>query len=170
MFECLQTGKQQQFELGKYIRQRYYQFIGSGYSQNKIYFRSSDTDRTLMSAQCNAAGMFPISEDEVWHKGLKWSPIPIHTIEFSKDFIFNDGYIDCPRYIKMYRDFINSPEFKYQIERHEDFINYLETNSGRALHDPLEFMYMIALLYDEQQRGLVYDFPLILNDFILIII
>lgn len=38
-----QSGKQMQYDLGKFLRRRYNRLIGPGYSPNKVYIRSSDT-------------------------------------------------------------------------------------------------------------------------------
>lgn len=46
----------QQFRLGKYFRKRYNQLLGDKYSPAKVYVRSTDFDRTLMSGQANLAG------------------------------------------------------------------------------------------------------------------
>ncbi|XP_055307347.1 prostatic acid phosphatase-like [Sitodiplosis mosellana] len=78
--------KRQQYELGKYLRARYQKLIGAHYSPKKVYIRSTDEDRNLQSAQCNAAGMFNPTGDEVWNK-LGWQPIPIHTVPLSVRFM-----------------------------------------------------------------------------------
>lgn len=46
----------QLYRLGKYLRKRYNKLIGDKYSPNKLYVRSTDYDRTLMSGQANLAG------------------------------------------------------------------------------------------------------------------
>ncbi len=54
----------------------------------QIHVRSTDVDRTLMSAQAMLAGLYyPPSEDQVWRAGLPWFPIPIHTEPIAQDFV-----------------------------------------------------------------------------------
>lgn len=54
---------------------------------------SSDTDRTLMSAELFLAGMFPPSEEEMWnHENLHWQPIPVHTVPSSCDNVSTCDY------------------------------------------------------------------------------
>uniref|UniRef100_A0A1I8H4M0 acid phosphatase n=2 Tax=Macrostomum lignano TaxID=282301 RepID=A0A1I8H4M0_9PLAT len=114
-------GKRNQFELGKFIRKRYGEFLGSSstavyggfyapfhtqhapfsagvdlaspvnckvgeaYNSSEHRVRSSDIDRTLMSAQACLAGLFPPTGDQVWQAGLSWQPIPVHTVASSAD-------------------------------------------------------------------------------------
>lgn len=108
-----------------------------------------------MSAQCNAAGMFPPSEDEVWNKDLYWQPIPVHTkIPFSEDYLLNT-YAICPRYDQLFSEFTESTEFKYEMKRNAELIEYLESNTGRPLPNFIEVIWLVALLQEEEEKGFV---------------
>lgn len=76
----LQTGKYQHYQLGKWLRQRYSSLLNETYSENEIYVRSTDVDRTLASALSNLAGLYPPIGDEIWNKDIAWQPIPVHSI------------------------------------------------------------------------------------------
>lgn len=102
-----------------------------------------------MSAQCNAAGMFPSENDQ------SSNLIPIHTVDYSEDYILNDLSIKCPRYERLLNEYQQSSDFKYRMSDHQNFIEYLERNSGRVLQTPTDVMYFITLLIDEQQHGLL---------------
>lgn len=83
---CFQIGKQQEYQLGIWFRKRYNSLITNGYRYDLLKVNSSDMDRTIMSAECFLAGFFPPNGDEVWSEnGLKWQPIPIHTIPAELD-------------------------------------------------------------------------------------
>ncbi len=79
------AGIEQQRRLGQYLRTRYGSLLSSNYTANEIIVRSTDFDRTLMSAQSNLIGLYPlynISSDKV-----PIQPIPIHTVPIDQDFV-----------------------------------------------------------------------------------
>jgi hypothetical protein len=79
------AGIEQEHRLGQYLRTRYGSIISPRFNPNEIYVRSTDKDRTLMSAQSNLIGVYPlfnITADKV-----PIQPVPIHTIPFADDFV-----------------------------------------------------------------------------------
>lgn len=53
--------------------------------------RSTDYDRTLMTAECVAAGLFPLSINKdnfmsQWPLGT-WQPVPIHSVAEKSDMV-----------------------------------------------------------------------------------
>ena len=62
---------QQAYLLGKFLRQRYTEelntgFVFTNYTRTQIYVRSTDVDRTIMTAQCLLAALFQPSDDQVF--------------------------------------------------------------------------------------------------------
>ncbi|KAM9343506.1 lysophosphatidic acid phosphatase type 6 [Pholidichthys leucotaenia] len=61
-------GKQQLYELGKKLRQRYVedsQFLSSSFNPAEVYVRSTNIVRTIDSAKCLVAGLFEQKQKEV---------------------------------------------------------------------------------------------------------
>ena len=69
-----------QYALGRWLRTRYKNLVGPEWIPDEVVARSTDIDRTLMSAACNlAAFYYPEHDDEKFEEGLSWIPTPIHT-------------------------------------------------------------------------------------------
>uniref|UniRef100_A0A1I7U8J9 Acid phosphatase n=1 Tax=Caenorhabditis tropicalis TaxID=1561998 RepID=A0A1I7U8J9_9PELO len=104
-------GMRQHMQLGQKLRDRYvngnpYQFLNKRYDQQEIFVRSTDKNRTLLSAFSNMVGMYGnIDNNNVarpnvdypdvvgWPTGFV--PIPIHTIPDAEDHLLSvDNY--CP--------------------------------------------------------------------------
>ncbi|KAJ4440008.1 hypothetical protein ANN_08139 [Periplaneta americana] len=79
------AGKQQQYELGQWLRKRYSKFLPEMYNREDIFVRSTDVDRTLMSAESNLAGLYPPRQWQKWSANISWQPIPIHTVPENMD-------------------------------------------------------------------------------------
>ncbi|CAH1788043.1 unnamed protein product, partial [Owenia fusiformis] len=76
-------GMKQQFNLGRYLRQRYVTeagFLNPRYKRNEVYVQSTDYDRTIMSATTNLAGLFPPAVQDKWDLDYGWQPIPVHIV------------------------------------------------------------------------------------------
>lgn len=74
-------GLAQEHELGKRLRTKYveqYGLLPQNYLNTSLYVRSTDTDRTLMSAQAVLMGLYPLGTGpSILPEG--YQPIPIHT-------------------------------------------------------------------------------------------
>ena len=53
----------------------------------QLSVRSTNYDRTLMSASSVLAGLFPPAGDQVWNKDMPWQPIPVHTVPKDEDWV-----------------------------------------------------------------------------------
>lgn len=78
--QLTQEGIEQLFLLGKWLRNKYGSFIDQEYNVSTFHMRSSDVDRSLMSAEAMMAGFFHQSNSSLSKYGLQWRPIPTHTV------------------------------------------------------------------------------------------
>jgi hypothetical protein len=119
--ELTELGMRQQFTLGKLLRKQYITsdppFLSARYSPKEIYIRSTDVNRTLVSAMSNLAGMYPAgepgydfpSDGRQWPS--HWTPIPVHTVPINEDHVGNI-FAPCPRAAELDEFIQNSKEFK----------------------------------------------------------
>ncbi|XP_031617002.1 lysosomal acid phosphatase-like [Contarinia nasturtii] len=149
-------GRRQQYELGEYLAKRYKNLIGeNGYHKNNIYVRSTDVDRTLMSAAHTLAGMFPPLGKQAWNKdlGRKWQAIPIHTVPEVDDYVLYT-IRPCPKYKTSYKAIFDTPEVEAVDREHAGLFKELTKFTG----NPITKMSQIHLLYQtleiEKSKGL----------------
>lgn len=115
----------QQYKLGQYFRRRYGDLIGQKYSPNKVYIHSTDTDRTIMSALANLAGLFPPTDNEIWNENIPWQPIPIRTGPLIKK---------CPQFNAIYEKNIQeTPEIQQIFTKYADDFLHWTRESGKNI-------------------------------------
>lgn len=139
-----------------YIRRRYKFFLEENInvlngkcSPEDIYVRSTDSDRTLMSAQCKLAGFCsPVSGLEIWKSGFNWQPFPIHTVQPKNDFILSNKAI-CQR-----RDFLVNKRSTELIQQNRSFVDYLQLKSGHDYMNRDRIMLLRDTLYIKKLKNL----------------
>ncbi|XP_059831359.1 lysosomal acid phosphatase [Hypanus sabinus] len=144
--QLTQTGMRQQYALGQYLRNRYHGFLNSTYDRYEIYIRSTDVDRTLMSAESNLAGLYPPQGHQVFRPDLKWQPIPVHTVPGKEDKVLAFPLDNCPRYTKLIAETEKQDEYKKMMRENKEFLDMLVNATGV----PREKMSLrtISLIYD----------------------
>ncbi|KAM5248161.1 lysosomal acid phosphatase isoform 3-T3 [Ctenodactylus gundi] len=83
--QLTKEGMLQHWELGRALRERYNGFLNASYHRQEVFVRSTDFDRTLMSAEANLAGLFPPGGTQLFNPNISWQPIPVHTVPVSED-------------------------------------------------------------------------------------
>lgn len=132
-------GQRAHYELGQRLRERYVEtgFLSSSYSAREIYIRSTDIDRTLMSAQSQMAGLFPPGSPNNYDVRVKFGkdalhenegglphlfqPVPIHTEARTDDMILLPG-ANCPRHVQLMVEKRGSDEFIEKMKQEADFL------------------------------------------------
>ncbi|KAJ1352919.1 hypothetical protein KIN20_009423 [Parelaphostrongylus tenuis] len=136
--ELTQMGMRQQYALGQVLRRRYIEisepFINHRYNSKQVYFRSTDVNRTLISAYANIAGMFTNGEagkdypaQEEWPTG--WTPVPVHTLPLQDDYVGNI-FAPCPRADQLDNQLRNSDEYQAIKKNNEEFLQFLSEKTG----------------------------------------
>ena len=82
--QLTQIGMKQGYEYGKYLRKRYSKVLSQRYDRKRVFVRSTDYDRTLMTAQSVLAGLYKPVRDQIWKDDLLWQPIPVSTKNYEK--------------------------------------------------------------------------------------
>lgn len=150
-----QTGKQQHFELGKWFRQRYNSLVSAKYNNTEMYVRSTDVDRTLMSAESNLAGFYPPTGKDVWNKNVPWQAIPVHTMPEKQDDVLA-AKKPCPVYDYELKKLYKSQEFKAIDKQNMALYKYLTMHAGKTVNSLQSVQNIYSCLHIET----LYNFTL----------
>lgn len=105
-----------------------------------------------MSSQCLAAGLYPPSDDEIWHNELNWQPVPVHSVPTNSDYILH-SFVKCPLADKLFKELMASDYVKSLTEKHKSLINYMESNCGESIKSLSDVYKTFDTLKIERQRG-----------------
>uniref|UniRef100_A0A2I3HRJ4 Lysosomal acid phosphatase n=1 Tax=Nomascus leucogenys TaxID=61853 RepID=A0A2I3HRJ4_NOMLE len=152
--QLTKEGMLQHWELGQALRQRYHGFLNTSYHRQEVYVRSTDFDRTLMSAEANLAGLFPPNGMQRFNPNISWQPIPVHTVPISEDRLLKFPLGPCPRYEQLQNETRQTPEYQNENSRNAQFLDMVANETG--LTDlTLETVWNVYdTLFCEQTHGL----------------
>lgn len=133
--ELSNTGKAQHYKLGQWLRGRYdEQFLPKRYSEKHIYVRSTDYDRTIDSASCNLAGLFPPTGDQFWNKAIRWQPIPVHNVPAEYDWLLGAYLPACPAYEQALAKVYASSNVQNVFQEYRSEIDFALASAGENLN------------------------------------
>ncbi|EFX74587.1 hypothetical protein DAPPUDRAFT_56978, partial [Daphnia pulex] len=153
--QLTKEGKERHFKLGQLNRERYGDFLSETYNPDEIYVRSTDVDRTLMSAECHLAGLFQPNDNQTWHPDLAWQPIPVHTIAKEQDLLLVLES-ECPRYDELLAQLNSSPDVRKRMDSNKEMLDYLAAKSGLNMTeiDDIEYLYDTLFIEDRFNKTL----------------
>uniref|UniRef100_A0A8V0ZX41 Lysosomal acid phosphatase n=1 Tax=Gallus gallus TaxID=9031 RepID=A0A8V0ZX41_CHICK len=128
--QLTQVGMRQQWELGQALRRRYHGFLSASYRRQEIFIRSTDYDRTLMSAEANLAGLYPPEEQQMFNPNISWQPIPVHTVPESGEMLLKFPLTPCPRYEQLQNETRNSAEYINKTRDNLQFLQMVANETG----------------------------------------
>uniref|UniRef100_A0A0R3RLP0 acid phosphatase n=1 Tax=Elaeophora elaphi TaxID=1147741 RepID=A0A0R3RLP0_9BILA len=137
-------GMAQMIKLGKIIYSRYsdlLNFLSPYYNASQIYVRSTDYNRTLLSAMANFIGFYnnPFLKERIgidfpniteWPRGL--ITVPVHTVPDETDYIGNPD-ANCPRQKWLLKIMQRTPEWKSLAENYTEVLKQLEAICDESL-------------------------------------
>ncbi|KAK6037059.1 hypothetical protein COOONC_25436 [Cooperia oncophora] len=129
-------------------------FMEKRYNPKQVYIRSTDVNRTLISAYSNIAGMFAGGEagkdfpnETDWPTG--WTPVPVHTLPGDEDHAGN-VFAPCPRADQLDEELRNSKEYK-QIEEDNKAKDYSLKCNGHRTSSFINDVHHIETIYNMSQ-------------------
>jgi len=147
-------GMKRHFQLGQWLRQRYDGFLSSEYSREETVIRSTDTDRTLMSALSNLAGLYPpVSPEQIWNPSLAWQPIPVHTVPQEEDYLLS-SHADCPRFTQLQEEIEKGDWMKGIYQENQQLFEFISNKSGSHITDIVKLDYVYDCLLIESDNNL----------------
>lgn len=122
-----QIGKQQHYELGILLRKHFDRLSGEK-AQYAIRVFSSDTSRTIESAESNVAGFFSVDEN-----GQQLSnSIKIERISRREDTMLL-AKKPCPKYYEALKKYKRTAEYKELFEIFKITFHQMNKSSGRVI-------------------------------------
>ena len=129
-------GMQQQYALGEFIKQRYIpNYLSSAYKRVECSIRSSDIDRTIMSALAQLSAIFPPTGEQVWNSSLLWQPIPVFALTGESSNILRSYSAKCPALTESNLQFTKGKQYKDASLQYKDLFKNISdaTNSSVSL-------------------------------------
>ncbi|KAL8169611.1 UNVERIFIED_CONTAM: mitochondrial acyl carrier protein [Gekko kuhli] len=125
-----QEGMRQHWDLGQALRRRYDGFLNASYNRQEIFIRSTDFDRTLMSAEANLAGLYPPEGQQVFNPNVSWQPIPVHTVPGSVERLLKFPLTHCPRYEQLQNETRHTAEYINKTVQNMEFLKTVAQETG----------------------------------------
>lgn len=172
-------GQRAHYDLGQRLRKRYVvdlAFLPGSYSRDALYVRSTDIDRTLMSATSQLMGLYPADNasstydvrEKFGHPPRHASaaglpngvqPIPVHTVSTAHDPMLLPG-ANCARHAQLASEKLASDEFSNKVRDSRAFLDQLAALAGMPKDNEPFTMHQAARVWDTWFCCMSHDVPL----------
>lgn len=125
-------GRRNQYYQGQFLRERYDNFLGSIYSPDIFYLRSTYADRTKMSAMLEAAALWKPNKEQTFKLDLPWQPVALYYQDRSEDTLLL-LWNTCPKYTKLRNSVSDLPEVRKVYEDNQQLFKELTHFTGMPI-------------------------------------
>jgi lysosomal acid phosphatase len=136
-------GMTQHFKLGLQLANEYSVkkklFSPLRYKSDEIYVRSTDVNRTLISAMSNFIGFYNNTGvagrdfPDIANWPTRYVPVPIHTVDDDTDYLGNPDR-ECKRMDALYKLVAETPEYKNFSAANKDFLANVSKLAGQEIN------------------------------------
>ncbi|XP_054713823.1 lysosomal acid phosphatase-like [Uloborus diversus] len=124
--QLTKLGRLQLYVMGDHLKKRYSHLISS--NPNEMEMMSSNASRSMYSAYCFLAGMYP--PDEEWaFAEIPWQPIPVLYVPEEEDMHLQSNP-NCPKYEEVKRRLTKSEEVLRFVGQYKTFYEFVHNKSG----------------------------------------
>uniref|UniRef100_A0AC35U4N5 Acid phosphatase n=1 Tax=Rhabditophanes sp. KR3021 TaxID=114890 RepID=A0AC35U4N5_9BILA len=160
-------GMQQHVLLGTKVYGRYVKqipFLSATYQNHEIYVRSTDVNRTIISAMSNLIGMYNkatvtkgVDYPDVPEWPSSFIPIAVHTVDNPTDYVGNPDS-DCPRRFALYDELKKTPEYKALMANYSSLYSYLTNKTGSEVNPENMWSIRDAVFIEKCNNMKIVDF------------
>lgn len=159
------TGMSQEYQLGQRLRKEYmmqYQLLPKEYSIKTMYVRSTEYDRTVMSAQSLLLGLYPqgkgpkIPASQTYALPHGYQPIPIFTLPRRDDILLSPFHDELIFRKLLQKYLFSTPEWIAKAQELKQHIPKWRAATGLPLTDPMQLVKLADAIYIYQ----LYQLPL----------
>ncbi|XP_075246126.1 testicular acid phosphatase homolog [Convolutriloba macropyga] len=131
------VGSQQQYELGKLLRERYgNQYISERFSPNEISIVSTGRSRSMLAAQNTMAGFYNLQRDQTDFEkcsGMEVHPdCEVFPVEKTAELTYRELWYNCSRLLELNRKTIG-PLRTIALQGHQEFFEKMTRVTGFQL-------------------------------------
>uniref|UniRef100_A0A0R3RW06 Lysosomal acid phosphatase n=1 Tax=Elaeophora elaphi TaxID=1147741 RepID=A0A0R3RW06_9BILA len=142
--ELTTDGIWQAYQLGKFLRRRYDGFLNETFQTSEVYVRSTDVNRTLMTATAVLQSLYPQTYHRYDRLLSVWRPVPVHTLQAEKDKQLLQQ--DCAKVSEELQQVLKTEAVQELLKSNDGFFRYIG-----------EHMNVDGGNYDLDNIWLVYD-------------